>query len=105
MIQNPMDGAACAFGKPGFGGGSGTGFAGGRRAMLGQTFDQMMGLPPWAGDVIRLAVHGSTGALGVYVGTLERGIVSVLGWIVGIMSGFAAILDIASLIGRAFGRE
>lgn len=105
MTPTPLDSAARAFGRPTFAGAGGPSFAGARPALLGQTFDQMMGLPAWTGDVIRLAVHGSTAALGLYVGTLDKGFISTVGWVVGVLSGFAAVLDVASLIGRIFGRE
>lgn len=72
---------------------------------LGQTWDQMMELPAWCGDCVRLVVHGSTGVMGIYLGTLGKGLWSALGWIVGIVSSFAAVLDIASILGRLAGKE
>lgn len=114
VFHTPMDSAARAFGRPGFGNRpiARQGFSGGSRSLvanrpaaLGQTWDQMMGLPGWCGDCVRFLVHGSTGVLGIYVGTLDRGFMSVLGWIVGLMSGFAAVLDLASIIARIFGKE
>lgn len=57
-MPTPLNSAARAFGRPTFAGSPGRSFAGARPALLGQTFDQMMGLPPWTGDIIRLAVHG-----------------------------------------------
>lgn len=77
-----------------------------RPVALGQTWDQMMGLPGWVGDSVRLMVHGSTGAIGIYLGTSsDSRFWSALGWVVGVMSGFAALLDICSIIGRIFGIE
>jgi hypothetical protein len=106
MIHTPTDSIMRAFASPAFARAAAQpSFIGTRRPALGQTFDQMLGLPPWTGDVLRLAVHGSTGALGIYIGTLGRGFWSTLGWVVGIVSGFAAVLDIASLVGRLCGKE
>ena len=105
MIPTPMDSFARTFGGPAFARPAPIDSFVSRRNMLGQTFDQMMALPAWTGDAIRLMVHGSTGVLGIYVGTLDKGLWSTLGWIVGVVSSFAALLDICSLISRAFGKE
>jgi hypothetical protein len=72
---------------------------------LGQTWDGMMGLPGWVGDAVRLLVHGSTGAIGIYLGIIASGFWSTAGWTVGIVSAFAALLDICSIIGRIMGKE
>lgn len=73
------------------------------RARLGQTFDQMMGWHPATGDLIRLAFHGSSAYLGLYVAVHAKGFVSYLGWILGVGQGLGAVLDIVSLMKRALG--
>jgi hypothetical protein len=72
MIPTPMDSFAKAFGGPAFARPAVQESFVSRRNMLGQTFDQMMGLPSWGGDAIRLVVHGTTGVLGIYLGTLHK---------------------------------
>jgi hypothetical protein len=74
-------------------------------AGLGQTWDGMMGLPGWVGDVVRFLVHGSTGMIGMYLGLTASGFWSTAGWTVGVMSAFAALLDVCSIIGRIMGKE
>lgn len=73
----------------------------GRGPALGQTFDQMLSLGPEAGDIIRLIFHGATSYLGVHVGMNEKGLLSGLGWFLGIGQGIGAALDVYSLIERA----
>ena len=70
---------------------------------LGQTFDQMLGLPACSGDICRLVFHTGATVLGVHVGLKEKGLISVIGWIVAVGQGFAGILDIVSLYKRATG--
>lgn len=67
---------------------------------MGQKFDQMMELPGWAGDMLRLVGHGGMGLVGIYTGAKNSGFWGTLGWVVGIMSSFAALLDVCSLLGR-----
>jgi len=67
---------------------------------MGQKFDEQMELPGWLGDVIRLLGHGGMGLVGIHSGTKNSGFWGTLAWIVGIMSSFAALLDVCSLIGR-----
>jgi hypothetical protein len=70
---------------------------------LGQTFDQMLGLPACSGDICRLVFHTGATVLGVHVGLKEKGLISVIGWIVAVGQGFAGILDLVSLYKRATG--
>ena len=70
---------------------------------LGQTFDEMLGLPACTGDLCRLVFHTGATILGVHVGLKEQGAISVIGWIVAIGQGFAGILDVVSLYKRATG--
>lgn len=72
---------------------------------LGQTFDQILGIPPAGGDIIRFIGHGIGSWFGLYIGT--RGDMSTalraIGWIVGSGMGLAALLDLVSLYKRAIG--
>jgi hypothetical protein len=103
MIPTFVDSFA-RFSRPSFAGGTPRP-AGAPRA-LGQTWDGYMGLPAWMGDAVRFMVHGSTGAIGIYLGiTGTSSLWSTAGWIVGIMSAFAALLDVCSIIGRITGPE
>lgn len=70
---------------------------------MGQTFDQILGWPPCTGDVCRLLFHGGATVLGIHVGLKEKGPIAVLGWVIGLGEGFAAILDLVSLYKRATG--
>ena len=71
---------------------------------LGQTFDEMLGLPACTGVVCRLIFHTGATALAIHVATTSKSTGwSVLAWIIGIGQGFAGILDIVSLIQRAAG--
>lgn len=71
---------------------------------LGQTFDQMFGWSPVAGDAFRLFFHTSTAYLGVSVGlTSKSGFLRYFGWFLGLGQGIAAICDAASLVQRALG--
>lgn len=103
MIPTPMDSIAARFARPTFAGAAGP--AAFQRG-LGQTWDGYMGLPAWLGDIVRFMVHGSTGAIGIYLGiTGSSGLWSTAGWVVGIASAFAALLDICSIVGRITGKE
>ena len=70
---------------------------------LGQTFDQMLGWPPCAGDICRLVFHAGATVVGIHVGVKESGFLSALGWVIGIGQGIAGLLDIVSLVQRAAG--
>lgn len=74
-----------------------------RSPVLGQTFDEMMGWSPAAGDLVRLGFHGMTSWLGIYVGIHGQGILSFFGWFLGIGQGLGALLDVVSLLKRAAG--
>lgn len=100
LFPSPTDALRMpSFARPVFGG---TSFAQPRPG-LSQTFDQMMEMSPWIGDVLRLAGHGGMATVGLFVGITQSGPWSTIGWIVGLMSGFAAFLDMCSLVGRIFG--
>lgn len=68
------------------------------QALLGQTFDEMLGMPEVAGDVIRLLVHGSGTWLGFHVGLNESGILSAIGWGIGGLNAIGALCDAVSVI-------
>ncbi len=71
---------------------------------LGQTFDEMLGFTPALGDVLRFVYHSGGAWLGVYVGQKEKsGLLSNIGWVIGIGMGVAAILDVVSLGKRICG--
>jgi hypothetical protein len=71
---------------------------------LSQTFDEIMGWHPAAGDVLRLAFHGGTTWLGVRVGLTDKNKwVSGIAWVLAVGNGLAAIADVISLIKRATG--
>lgn len=76
---------------------------GSKSPAMGQTFDEMLNFSPAIGDVIRLVAHGTATWLGIYVGTSQRGFVSVAGWGLGVLNGIGAVLDVASLAKRALG--
>ena len=71
--------------------------------VLGQTFDQLLGLPACTGDICRLAFHTGATILGVHAGLKGHGAIVVLGWIIAVGHGFAGILDLVSLYKRATG--
>lgn len=71
---------------------------------LSQTFDELLGWPPFMGDVLRLTFHGGTTYLGVRVGLQEKNkVISAIAWVLGVGNGLAALADIVSLIKRAAG--
>lgn len=77
---------------------------GGRHPKLAQTFDQIMGWPPAAGDILRLLFHGGTTWLGITIGSSAKDPwVSGIAWILGVGNGLAALADVASLVKRATG--
>lgn len=65
---------------------------------LGQTFDQLLGVPPYVGNLMRLAVHGAMSYLGLYIGIHEKGFFSAVGWSVGVLQGMGALVDVLALI-------
>lgn len=73
------------------------------QAYLGQTFEQLFGWSPTAGDIIRLAVHGSGTWLGIHVALKESGFLSGVGWVIGLTNGVGALCDAISLGKRAAG--
>jgi hypothetical protein len=75
----------------------------GHSKTLGQTFDQLLGLPVCTGDLCRLLFHTGATVLGVHVGMKGKGAMAVLGWIVAVGQGFAGLLDVVSLVKRATG--
>ncbi len=72
---------------------------------MGQTFDEILGIPPAAGDALRLVGHGIGAWFGIYIGTNPRCAlgVRIIGWVMGTGMGVAAILDGVSLVKRATG--
>ena len=66
--------------------------------LLGQTFDQLLGVPPWAGNLMRLGAHGITSYLGFHIGVHDTGFLSAVGWIVGIVQGMGALVDVLALV-------
>lgn len=71
---------------------------------LSQTFDEIMGWPPAAGDVLRLMFHGGTTWMGIRVGITDKNKwVSSIAWVLAVGNGLAAIADIISLVKRATG--
>lgn len=71
--------------------------------ILGQTFDEILGMPASCGDILRLAYHAGGTWLGIRTGMKERGVTSTVGWILGVGMGIAAVLDIVSLGKRVAG--
>lgn len=65
---------------------------------LGQPFNDILGMPEIAGDILRLAVHGAGTWLGLYLGTKETGLVSIVGYTVGALNGLGAVFDAASIV-------
>lgn len=75
------------------------------QASLGQTFDEILGLSPEVGDVLRLVYHGGGAWLGLHV-ALSNGKTpwfSAIGWMIAGGMGIAGILDVVSLVKRACG--
>ncbi len=64
---------------------------------IGQPFHEVLGMGNAAGDVIRAAGHGTMAFLGIHVGVKEEGLLSAVGWIVGVGSAAAAIMDLCSI--------
>lgn len=72
---------------------------------LGQTFDEMLGLTPLMGDVLRLVYHGGGTWLGLHVALTPASstLLKVVGWILAGGMGLAALLDVVSVAKRAAG--
>lgn len=71
---------------------------------MGQTFEQIVGWPGWAGDLLRLTFHSGTTFLGLHVGLESKeGFIKYLAWVLAVGNGLAAIADVISLMKRAFG--
>lgn len=71
-----------------------------RHPRIGEPFDEMMGMAPWVGDVIRLGVHAGSSYFGFHVGSRETGFASGAGYTIGVVNGVGAILDLIALLGR-----
>jgi hypothetical protein len=72
---------------------------------LGQTFDEMLGLSPELGDILRLVYHTGGAWLGFHF-ALANGknpMLAAVGWVLGGGMGIAALLDVVSLGKRACG--
>jgi len=77
---------------------------GARHRSIGQTFDQIMGWHPAAGDILRLLFHGGTTWLGIRVGSSEKNKwVSGIAWVLAVGNGLAGIADLISLAKRVTG--
>ncbi len=72
---------------------------------LSQTFDEILGIPPAAGDVLRLLGHGAGAWFGLYIGSTAKvgTVVRIIGWVMGTGMGIAALLDVVSLGKRVAG--
>lgn len=73
--------------------------------ILGQTFDEILGIHPAAGDAIRFVGHAVGAWFGIYIGTRPgmSPLVRAIGWIVGAGMATTGALDIVSLLKRAAG--
>ncbi len=67
-------------------------------SMLGVPWDQVVGVPPVYGDVVRIAGHSVMAAVGIYTGLEAPGIWSAAGWVVGVGSAICGLLEIADLV-------
>ena len=72
---------------------------------LGQTFDELLGLPAAGGDLLRFLGHGAGGWFGLYIGMRPdmSTPLRVIGWIMGTGMSLAAILDLVSVGKRIAG--
>jgi hypothetical protein len=80
---------------------------------VGQTFDEIAGFGPVAGDIIRLVFHGIATYLGIWVGLninkvktgnkTTKAVTGGLGWALAAGQGLGAIADVISLGKRALG--
>ena len=63
---------------------------------LGQTFDQMVGISPTGGDIIRLLGHGAGAWFGLYIGMRPdmSTPLRVIGWIMGSGMALTGITDL-----------
>lgn len=74
-----------------------------RSPLLGQTFDDMFGWPPWAGDIVRLGFHSLTAALGIHVGLTSTGFWKWFGWVLAVGQAVGAVTDVVSIAKRITG--
>lgn len=72
---------------------------------LGQTFDEILGLSPEVGDILRLVYHGGGTWLGFHVAMANGKTpwLSAIGWMIAGGMGIAGVLDVVSLLKRACG--
>ena len=72
---------------------------------LGQTFDEMLGLPAESGDILRLVYHTGGTWLGFYVALQPKNptFVKAVGWVLALGMGLAGVLDVVSLGKRIAG--
>jgi hypothetical protein len=85
----------------------------GQRKAVGQTFDEIIGWSPAAGDILRLTFHGIATYLGIWVGLnankiktgnkTTKTVTIALGWALAAGQGLGAIADVISLAKRATG--
>lgn len=73
-----------------------------RGPLMGQPFDQMLGMPPIAGDVIRLVVHGTATWLGFFMGRKETGVLSAVGYAFGGLNAMGAFFDVVAVVEELF---
>lgn len=73
------------------------------RFNLGQSFDQYLAWPAACGDVVRLAFHTATAALGYHVYFRDKGFWKWFGLVLGAGQTVGAILDLLSLTERLIG--
>jgi len=73
--------------------------------VLGQTFDEILGIPPELGDVLRLLYHTGGAWLGLTyaLNGTRNPIMQAVGWVLGGGMAVAALLDVVSLAKRACG--
>ncbi len=70
---------------------------------LGQTFDDMLGMTPACGDVLRLLGHSGGAWVGIHTGLYQTGALRWVGWVIGSGMAIAGFLDVVSLFKRAVG--
>lgn len=70
---------------------------------IGQTFDSLFKWSGATGDLIRLAFHGTTAALGFHVWVGDKGFWKYFGLFLGIGQTIGAICDVISLGKRVAG--
>lgn len=72
-----------------------------RGLSLGATFDQLLGMSPAAGDVVRLVGHGAAAVIGFHLFADDRKAWKWLGLALGIGHACAGLGDVYSLVQRA----